>query len=97
MNYQVTEKVIPETIVYTSETVLKVYSDMMQWIPAVGEECLSLNPEELILQMKKQIYEDLAEYHVHRIPRMGVDECVTDYPDLLCIVSHSQGCSLPLW
>lgn len=44
MNYQVTEKVIPETIVYTSETVLKVYSDMMQWIPAVGEECLSLNP-----------------------------------------------------
>ena len=43
------------------------------------------------------IYEDLAEYHVHRIPRMGVDECVTDYPDLLCIVSHSQGCSLPLW
>ena len=43
------------------------------------------------------IYEDLAEYHVHRIPHMGVDECVTDYPDLLCIVSHSQGCSLPLW
>ena len=40
------------------------------------------------------IYEDLAEYHVHRIPRMGVDECVTDYPDLLCIVSHLSPRSL---
>ena len=44
MNYQVTEKVIPEKIVYTAETVLKLYSDIMQWIPAVGEECLKLNP-----------------------------------------------------
>ena len=45
MKYQVTEKVIPEKIVYTAETVLKVYSDIMQWIPSVGEECLKLNPE----------------------------------------------------
>jgi len=44
MKYQVTEKVIPETIVYTAETVLKNYSDIMQWIPSVGQECLSLNP-----------------------------------------------------
>ena len=29
MKYQVTEKVIPETIVYTAETVLKSYSDIM--------------------------------------------------------------------
>ena len=44
MKYQVTEKVIPEKIVYTAETVLKTYSDSMQWIPSVGEECLKLNP-----------------------------------------------------
>ena len=44
MKYQVTEKLIPEMIVYTAETVLKTYSDSMQWIPAVGQECLELNP-----------------------------------------------------
>lgn len=44
MKYQVTEKVIPEMIVYTAETVLKSYSDCMQWIPSVGQECLRLNP-----------------------------------------------------
>ena len=44
MKYQVTEKVIPEKIVYTAETVLKTYSDSMQWIPSVGQECLKLNP-----------------------------------------------------
>ena len=45
MKYQVTEKVIPEMIVYTAETVLKNYSDIMTWIPSVGQECLELNPE----------------------------------------------------
>jgi len=44
MKYQVTEKVIPETIVYMAEAVLKNYSEIMQWIPSVGQECLSLNP-----------------------------------------------------
>ena len=44
MKYQVTEKVIPEKIVYTAETILKTYSDCMQWIPSVGQECLKLNP-----------------------------------------------------
>jgi len=45
MKYQVTEKQIPEKIVYSSETVLKQYADAMQWIPSVGEECMRLNPE----------------------------------------------------
>ena len=45
MKYQVTEKVIPEKIVYTAETVLNTYSDVMQWIPSVGQECLKLNPD----------------------------------------------------
>lgn len=44
MKYQVTEKMIPEKIVYIAETVLKTYSDSMQWIPSVGQECLKLNP-----------------------------------------------------
>ena len=44
MKYQVTEKTIPERIVYTAETVLKSYSDIMHWIPSVGQECLKLNP-----------------------------------------------------
>ena len=45
MKYQVTEKVIPEKVVYSAETVLKAYSDIMHWIPSVGQECLELNPE----------------------------------------------------
>lgn len=45
MKYQVVEKNIPQQIVYTSETVVKKYSDSMEWIPSVGQECLALNPE----------------------------------------------------
>ncbi len=45
MKYQVTEKTIPEMIVYSSETVLAQYMDIMEWVPSVGEECLRLNPE----------------------------------------------------
>ena len=44
MKYQVTIKEIPEMTVYSSETVLKKYSDSMEWIPSVGAECLALNP-----------------------------------------------------
>ena len=44
MKYQVTEKVIPGQIVYSAETVLEEYADIMQWIPSVGEECLRINP-----------------------------------------------------
>lgn len=44
MKYQVTMKEIPEMIVYTAETTLPRYSDSMQWIPSLGQECLALNP-----------------------------------------------------
>jgi Predicted transcriptional regulators len=44
MRHQVTEKTIPEMIVYSSETVLEHHMDIMRWIPSVGEECLRLNP-----------------------------------------------------
>ncbi len=58
MKYQVTEKTIPEKIVYTCETVLKAYSDIMEWIPSVGAECLSLNPD---LKCSEPAYE-FCEY-----------------------------------
>jgi len=44
MKYYVTQKIIPKTLVYYAETVLAKYSDLMEWIPSVGEECLKLNP-----------------------------------------------------
>ena len=44
LKYQVTVKELPGMTVYSSETVLKNYADIMQWIPSVGEECLKLNP-----------------------------------------------------
>lgn len=44
MKYQVTVKELPEMIVYSSEAVLHRYSDSMQWIPSLGEECRRLNP-----------------------------------------------------
>ena len=45
MKYQVTEKIIPQAIVYYSETVLDQYQDCMQWIPSLGAECRKLNPD----------------------------------------------------
>lgn len=44
MKYQVTVKEIQPAIVYYSEVKLQKYSDMMQYIPAIGEECRKLNP-----------------------------------------------------
>lgn len=44
MKYQVTEKIIPECIVYYSETTLERYSDAMRWIPEQGAEVRALNP-----------------------------------------------------
>ena len=45
MKYQVAVKEIPEMIVYSAETVLKAPDDKMQWIPALGAECMELNPD----------------------------------------------------
>lgn len=58
MKYQVTIKIIPACTVYYSETTLKRYSDMMQWIPAQGAECRQLNPD---LECAKPPYE-FCEY-----------------------------------
>ena len=45
MKYQVTEKEIPEYIVYYSEKRLNDVADKMTFIPQCGAECAALNPE----------------------------------------------------
>lgn len=68
MNYQVTEKVIPEAIVYYSETVLKNYSDTMTWIPSLGAECIRLNPNLKCAEPAYEFCEYLdGEYKEHDI------------------------------
>ena len=52
MKYQVTEKVIPEMIVYTAETVLKNYSDIMNWIPSDNEAVKAFGKENDHIKFK---------------------------------------------
>ena len=76
MKYQVTEKVIPEKIVYSAETVLKVYSDIMQWIPSVGQECLELNPEMDCIETSYSFCEYLdGEYKETDVSIRYSEEC----------------------
>lgn len=44
MKYQVTEKNIASATVYYAEATLKMYSDIMQFIPMCAQKCLELNP-----------------------------------------------------
>ena len=63
MKYQVVEKVIPQQIVYFSETVLKKYNDCMKWIPSIGKECFELNPEIMCSEPQYEFCEYLdGEY-----------------------------------
>lgn len=79
MNYQVTVKEIPEMIVYSAETVLKRYSDSMQWIPSVGQACLQLNPGMKCAQPPYEFCEYLdGEYRETDI-RIRHSEAVTDF------------------
>lgn len=45
MKYQPVIKDIEECVVYYGETKLETYGDMMNFIPALGEECARLNPD----------------------------------------------------
>lgn len=45
MKYQVTVKDIKPCTVFYAETVMKDFSEAMQFIPMVGEECAKLNPD----------------------------------------------------
>lgn len=79
MKYQVTEKVIPEKIVYTAETVLKTFSDCMQWIPAVGQECLALNPGMKCAEPAYEFCEYLDGEHREADIRIRHNEAVTAF------------------
>ena len=79
MKYQVTEKEIPEMIVYSSETVLDKYSDCMQWIPSVGQTCLALNPDIKCAEPPYEFCEYLdGEYRENNI-RIRHNEAVTSF------------------
>ena len=79
MKYQVTEKVIPEKIVYTAETVLKTYSDSMQWIPLVGQECLKLNPDMKCAEPPYEFCEYLDGEYKETDVRIRHNEAVTAF------------------
>lgn len=63
MKYQVIVKVIPSIIVYYSEVKLPKYSDMMQYIPAIGAECMKLNPGLKCAEPPYEFCEYLYEEH----------------------------------
>lgn len=63
MKYQVTVKEIPSVIVYYSEVRLPKYSEMMQHIPAIGAECLRLNPGLKCAEPPYEFCEYLDEEH----------------------------------
>ena len=79
MKYQVTEKVIPEKIVYYAETVLKTYSDCMQWIPSVGQECLTLNPDLKCAESPYEFCEYLDGEHKETDIHIRHSEAVTSF------------------
>ena len=79
MKYQVTEKVIPEKIVYTAETVLKTYSDSMQWIPSIGQECLKLNPDIKCAEPPYEFCEYLDGEYKETNVRIRHNEAVTTF------------------
>ncbi len=79
MKYQVTEKVISEKIVYTAETVLKTYSDSMQWIPFVGKECLRLNPDLKCAEPPYEFCEYLDGEYKETDIRIRHNEAVTAF------------------
>lgn len=63
MKYQVTVKEVPSAIVYYSEVRLPKYSDMMQYIPAIGKECMKLNPGLKCAEPPYEFCEYLDEEH----------------------------------
>jgi len=79
MKYQVTEKVISEKTVYTAETVLKEYSDLMTWIPSVGQECLELNSDIKCAEPPYEFCEYLDGEYKETDIRIRHNEAVTSF------------------
>lgn len=79
MKYQVTVKEIPATIVYYSEVTLPNYSDMMQLIPTIGEECKKLNPGLKCCEPHYEFCEYLDEEHRDSNIRVRHNEAVQSF------------------
>lgn len=79
MKYQVTVKEIPEVIVYYSEVRLPKYSDIMQYIPAIGEECIKLNPNLKCAEPPYEFCEYLDEEHKEKDILIRHNESVTAF------------------
>lgn len=77
MSYQITVKQIPEMIVYSAETVLPKYSDCMQWIPALGQMCMELNPGITCAEPPYEFCEYLDGEHKEENIRIRHSEAVT--------------------
>jgi len=78
MKVEVTEKVIPAMLVFSSETLLAQYADIMAWIPSLGEECLRLNPGLQCAEPEYEFCEYLdAEYRETDI-RIRHSQAVTE-------------------
>ncbi len=79
MKYQVTVKEIPAAIVYYSEVTLPKYTDMMQYIPAIGEECMQLNPGLACTEPSYEFCEYLDQEHKDTDVRIRHNEAVVAF------------------
>jgi len=79
MKYHITEKLIPKATVYYSETVLKGYADLMQWIPSLGEECLRLNPDMKCAEPHYEFCEYLDEEYRETDIKVRHNEAVVSF------------------
>lgn len=76
MKYQITEKTIPASVVYYSETTLENHQDIMQWIPSLGKECLLLNPDIKCAEPAYEFCEYLDEEYREEQLRIRHNEAV---------------------
>lgn len=79
MKYQVIVKEIPSTIVYYSEVRLNKYSDMMQYIPKIGAECIKLNPSLKCTDPPYEFCEYLDEEHKDHDVLIRYNESVVNF------------------
>lgn len=79
MKYQVTIREIPSSIVYYSDVRLPEYSDMMQYIPAIGEECMKLNPGLKCAEPSYEFCEYLDEEHKETDVLIRYNKAVTAF------------------
>lgn len=77
MKYQVTVKELPGVIVYYSEKKLSKYSEMMQYIPAIREEFMKLNPELKRVEPPYEFCEYLDEEYKDKDVMVRHNEAVT--------------------